>query len=108
MRKEIVINAGQKEARIALLENGELVELYIENPNNTRTLGDIYMGRVRNIMPSIQAAFVDVGQKQDAFLHFSDIDDNLPYLLDMIDERVQISRLTKKVERMAHLTTIQK
>ena len=103
MRKEIVINAGPKEARIALLENGELVELYIENPNNTRTLGDIHLGRVRNIMPSIQAAFVDIGQKQDAFLHFSDIDDNLPYLLDMIDERVQISRFETPPRRKRRL-----
>ncbi len=103
MRKEIIINAGPKEARIALLENGELVELYIENPNNTRTLGDIHLGRVRNIMPSIQAAFVDIGQKQDAFLHFSDIDDNLPYLLDLLDERVQISKFETPPRRKRRL-----
>lgn len=78
MAKEIIINAQPEQTRIALLENGELVELYIENPEHERTLGNIILGRVRKIMPSIQAAFIDIGQKQDAFLHFSDLTENLP------------------------------
>jgi Rne/Rng family ribonuclease len=77
MAKEIIINA-EKETRIAIVQDGELVELYIENPENERTIGNIFLGRVRKIMPSIKAAFVDIGQKQDAFLHFSDLSDNLP------------------------------
>ncbi|NND71138.1 MAG: Rne/Rng family ribonuclease [Rhodothermales bacterium] len=77
MGKEIVIASDSSETRIAIVENGRLAEMYIENPENERTLGDIYLGRVRRIMPSIQAAFVDIGQKSDAFLHFSDIADNL-------------------------------
>lgn len=86
MGKEIIINAEKERTRIAILENGNLVELYIESPDNARTLGDIYLGRVRKIMPSIQAAFVDIGQKQDAFLHFSDLTDNLAQLLDFVDD----------------------
>ncbi len=86
MGKEIIINAEKERTRIAILENGNLVELYIESPDNARTLGDIYLGRIRKIMPSIQAAFVDIGQKQDAFLHFSDLTDNLAQLLDFVDE----------------------
>lgn len=78
MGKEIVISSESNETRIAIVENGRLAEMYVENPDNERTLGDIYLGRVRRIMPSIQAAFVDIGQKSDAFLHFSDIADNLP------------------------------
>lgn len=77
MGKEIVISSESNETRIAIVENGRLAEMYVENPENERTLGDIYLGRVRRIMPSIQAAFVDIGQKSDAFLHFSDIADNL-------------------------------
>jgi ribonuclease G len=84
MGKEIVINAEKEQTRIAILENGELVELYIENPDNARTIGDIYLGRVRKIMPSIQAGFIDIGQKQDAFLHFSDLSDNLPQILEFL------------------------
>ncbi len=87
MGKEIVVNTEKSQTRIAILENGDLVELYIENPENVRTIGDIYLGKVRKIMPSIQAAFVDIGQKQDAFLHFSDVAENLPQLLSFVDEK---------------------
>lgn len=86
MAKEIIINAEKEHTRIAIVEHGELVELYIENPENERTLGNIFMARVRKVMPSIRAAFVDIGQKQDAFLHFSDLSDNLPELIAFLDD----------------------
>jgi ribonuclease G len=81
MSKEIVVNVGESQTRIAIVEDGKLAELYIENAENKRTIGNLYLGRIRKVMPSIQAAFVDIGQEQDAFLHFSDLSDNLPYLL---------------------------
>ncbi len=83
MPKEIIINVSGEQSHIAIVEDGDLVELYVENPDNARTLGDIYLGRVRRILPGIKAAFVDIGQKQDAFLHFSDLSDNLPELLEL-------------------------
>ena len=86
MGKEIVVNAEKAQTRIAILENGDLVELYIEDPENVRTIGDIYLGRIRKVMPSIRAAFVDIGQKQDAFLHFSDLVEDIEYLLDFVDQ----------------------
>jgi ribonuclease G len=89
MSKEIIINNTKDRARIAIVENKQLTELYAENAENTRTIGDIFLGRVRNLMPSIQAAFVDIGQKQDAFLHFSDIDENFPRLLEFVGEKLQ-------------------
>jgi len=84
MSKEIVVNAQENQTRIAIVEDGKLAELYIENPENKRTIGNIYLGRVRKVMPSIQAAFVDIGQEQDAFLHFSDLSDNLPAILEFL------------------------
>ena len=84
MSKEIVVNAEENQTRIAIVEDGKLAELYIENPENKRTIGNIYLGRVRKVMPSIQAAFVDIGQEQDAFLHFSDLSDNLPAILEFL------------------------
>ncbi len=84
MSKEIVVNAAEHQTRIAIVEDGKLAELYIENPENKRTIGNIYLGRVRKVMPSIQAAFVDIGQEQDAFLHFSDVSDNLPGFLELL------------------------
>ncbi len=85
MSKEIIINADKNQTRIALIEDGELAELHIESTDNERTLGDIYLGRVRRTMPSIQAAFIDIGQKQDAFLHYSDLADNLPDWLTLLE-----------------------
>ena len=84
MSKEIVFNVGQEQTRIAIVEDGKPVELYIENAEHKRTIGNLYLGQIRKVMPSIQAAFVDIGQEQDAFLHFSDLSDNLPYLLDFL------------------------
>ncbi len=88
MSKEIIINVTGEHSRIAIVEDGELVELYIENPENARTIGDIYLAKVRRILPGIKAAFVDIGQKQDAFLHFSDLSDNLPALLELSEGTV--------------------
>ena len=77
MRKEIFINSSVGETRVALLENGGLVELLVERPEKERMVGDIYLGRVVNVVKGMRAAFVDIGHKQDAFLHFSDIGDSL-------------------------------
>ena len=88
MKKEIIVNASKDRSRIAIVEDGELVELYVEHPDNVRTLGNIYLARVRKVMPAIRAAFVDIGQKQDAFLHFSDLTDNLGELLAISGEKV--------------------
>ncbi len=105
MSKEIIINADKNQTRIALIEDGELAELHIESSENERTLGDIYLGRVRRTMPSIQAAFIDIGQKQDAFLHFSDLADNLPQWLKLLEHNKpnvsQLASLTNDLPRKA-------
>ncbi len=88
LKKQIVINASKDRSRIAIVEDGELVELYVENPDNVRTIGNVYLGRIQKVMPAIRAAFVDVGQKQDCFLHFSDLTDNFPQLLAIAGEDV--------------------
>lgn len=85
-RKEIVINTENEQTRIAIVENGELAELLFESPENSRTLGDVYLAKVRRVMPNIQAAFVDIGQKQDAFLHFSDLAENFPDSLRLLEQ----------------------
>ncbi len=73
MRKEIIINSTNEEVRIAITEDGKLVELYVETSDRERYVGNIYFGKVGKVLPGIQAAFINVGHKQDAFLHFSDI-----------------------------------
>ena len=74
MAKELLINVSEgEECRIALLENGKLQELYMERTSATSHVGNIYKGRVTNVEPSIQAAFVDFGLGRNGFLHISDL-----------------------------------
>ncbi|MBN1998571.1 S1 RNA-binding domain-containing protein, partial [candidate division KSB1 bacterium] len=75
MGRNIIINDSIGETRIAILENNRLVELYFELPENERMVGDVYYGKVAKVVKGMQAAFIDIGQKQDAFLHFSDFND---------------------------------
>ena len=75
MKKEMLVNALQpEESRIAIVENGVLEELYIERNSLENFTGNIYKGRVVNIEPSIQAAFVDFGVGRNGFLHVSDVE----------------------------------
>jgi ribonuclease G len=71
--KELVIDSNPTEVNIALLEEQTLVELQKEKNNNNYAVGDIYLGRVKKIMPGLNAAFVDVGYEKDAFLHYLDL-----------------------------------
>ena len=73
MKRELLINAGPRETRVAILEDGKLVELLVDRPDNRRMVGDIYLGRVEAVLPGIQAAFVDIGTEKSAFLHATDL-----------------------------------
>ena len=74
MAKEMLISIVEgEECRIALLENGGLEELYLERASVERHVGNIYKGRVNNVEPTIQAAFVDIGMPKNGFLHASDV-----------------------------------
>src|SRR5687767_77771 len=73
MKREILINASQRETRVAILEDDELVELLVDRPEARRMVGDIYLGKVDAVLPGIQAAFVDIGTEKSAFLHASDL-----------------------------------
>lgn len=69
---QIIVDAGISENRLALVEDGELVELYIERRNNRRMVGNIYKGRVANVLPGMQAAFIDIGLEKNCFLYVKD------------------------------------
>jgi ribonuclease E len=75
MKKEMLINVSQpEECRIAIIEDGLLEELYIERASQDNYVGNIYKGRIVNLEPSIQAAFVDFGVGRNGFLHVSDVE----------------------------------
>ncbi len=73
MNTELIIDVRSSEVAIALLEDKQLVELNKEKSNVQFSVGDIYLGRVKKIMPGLNAAFVDVGYEKDAFLHYLDL-----------------------------------
>lgn len=70
---EILINKNDKKQEIALIENGKLVEYYINEENSNRREGNIYIGVVRDIIKGMQAAFVDIGTEKNSFIHLKDI-----------------------------------
>lgn len=75
MKKEMLINVSQpEECRIAIVEDGQLEELYVERASQDNCVGNIYKGKIVNLEPSIQAAFVDFGVGRNGFLHISDVE----------------------------------
>jgi ribonuclease G len=73
MYKQIVINETEHETRVALIEDGNISELFIERGDVSDIAGNIYKGRVQRVLPGMQAAFVDIGVKQAAFLYVNDV-----------------------------------
>ena len=73
MSKDILVEAEGGQTRVAVLEDGRLMELYIEREGQEKLVGNIYKGRVVNVLPGMQAAFVDIGLDKNAFLYAGDI-----------------------------------
>ena len=73
MNKELIIDSRSSEVDIALLEDKMLVELNKQKTNNNFSVGDVYLGKVKKIMPGLNAAFINVGHEKDAFLHYLDL-----------------------------------
>lgn len=73
MALELVISAVQDDFRIAFLKDGALIEYQIEEKDTKFTVGDIYLGTVKKLAHNLNASFVDIGYKKDAFLHYSDL-----------------------------------
>ena len=73
MTKEILINIGIDENRVALMEDGVLAEFLVERSDEQRRAGNIYRGKVENVLPGMQAAFIDIGEEKNAFLYIDDV-----------------------------------
>ncbi len=79
MTNELVINARPHETRVALVEDGIVVELHVKRGPKQELVGNIYLGRVLRVLPGMQAAFVDIGIGKSAFLYVTDVYDDLHY-----------------------------
>ena len=73
MNRELIVNVTPTEISIALCEDKVLVELNKEQCQTGFAVGDIYLGKVRKIMPGLNAAFVNIGHEKDAFIHYLDL-----------------------------------
>ena len=85
MNKELIIDANQLEVVIALLEDKRLVEINKDTSGKSYAVGDIYLGKVKKVIPGLNAAFIDVGYEKDAFLHY----------LDLGNQVLSLNKLTK-------------
>ncbi|HET7220435.1 MAG TPA: Rne/Rng family ribonuclease [Vicinamibacterales bacterium] len=73
MNKEMIISSGEHETRVAILEDDQVVEVFIERENQRGVVGNVYKGRVNKILPGMQSSFVDIGLERDAFLYVSEV-----------------------------------
>ncbi|MEM9887251.1 MAG: Rne/Rng family ribonuclease [Bacteroidota bacterium] len=97
MEKELIIKSTSKEVEIALLEKGKLVELHSQEKNMQFNVGDIFLGRIKRLMPGLNAAFVEIGHSKDAFLHYTDLSPKLQsvakFTRDSISGKLKTHRL---------------
>ncbi|MBS1762124.1 MAG: Rne/Rng family ribonuclease [Bacteroidetes bacterium] len=88
MTKELIINAAPQGVEIALLEDKKLVELHSEKTNASFAVGDLYLGKVKKLIPGLNAAFIDVGFEKDAFLHYTDLSPFVRSLLKFTNQAI--------------------
>ncbi len=114
MYNEIIINVHPFETRVAILEDNKLVELIVEKKENQNVVGNIYKGIVRDILPGMGAAFIDLGITRTAFLHYSDIDtdfldideEDIPKIKKIRNDSSKIGKLIKEGQEI--LVQVQK
>lgn len=98
MTSELVVDVQPKEITIAVLEDKKLVELQKESQGGSFAVGNIYVGKVKKLMPALNAAFVNVGHKKDAFLHYLDLGvefNSVLYFQKLVEDKKKIPQLQK-------------
>ncbi len=97
---EILINRNQEGREIALVENGRLIEYYIDEEETTRKEGNIYVGVVKDIIKGMQAAFVDIGTKKNSFIHLKDILNKVDETKGQEQQTEEINKVLKKGQKL--------
>lgn len=108
MNSELVIDVTPKEVSIAVLEDKNLVELQKEAQNISFSVGDIYLGKVKKLMPGLNAAFVDVGYEKDAFLHYLDLGPNFNSQNKFLRQTISDRKKTLSISKFQLLPEINK
>lgn len=100
MKSELVVDVRQEDVSIALLEDGKLVSLQKESRNIAYAVGDIYLAKVKKIMPGLNAAFLDVGYEKDAFLHYLDLGPQFSTYSKLIAEAMEDKKRVPEISKM--------
>jgi ribonuclease G len=108
VNSELVIDVQPKEVSIAVLEDKKLVEYQKEARNISFSVGDVYLGRVKKLMPGLNAAFVDVGYKKDAFLHYQDLGANFSRLDKFLKTTLSDKKKVPSINKFSNLPDIGK
>ena len=108
MISELVVDVQPKEVSIAVLEDKNLVELQKEARNVSFAVGDIYLGKVKKLMPGLNAAFIDVGYKKDAFLHYLDLGPNFNTQQKFLKQALGDPKKMPAIAKMQILPEIEK
>ena len=105
VKREIIVNAEALETRVAVLEDGRLEDFQVEHPSEERLVGSIFKGRIQNLENDLQAAFVDIGLRKNAFLHYWDMNPDDESRLDDEDEGPAASGNRNRKPRAKRFTT---
>ncbi len=97
---ELLIDKDENKKQIALLENGNLVEYYIDDEKDIRKEGNIYVGVIKDVIKGMQAAFVDIGTEKNSFIHLKDLLPKVDETKEKIDENMQISDVVKQNQKV--------
>ena len=87
MNKEMIISSNGHETRVAILEDDQLAEIFVERERNRGVVGNVYKGRVSKVLPGMQSSFIDLGLERDGFLYVSDVISNLDEFDGVDDDR---------------------
>ena len=98
--QEILICKEQQERKIALLDNGKLLEYYIDEGKSERKEGNIYIGVIKNVIKGMQAAFIDIGTEKNSFIHLKDILKKVDKKDNKIEEKIEISDVIKEGQKI--------
>lgn len=98
VEKELIINSTATDVEIALLEDNRLVEIHRQKTNSNFSIGDIFVGKIKKLMPGLNAAFVDIGYKKDAFLHYTDLGPKIPSLIKFTQQALSGESKSSKLE----------
>ncbi|GAA5224687.1 Rne/Rng family ribonuclease [Membranihabitans marinus] len=99
MEKELIIKSNNKKVDIAVLENKKLVELHQQESNQKIVVGDIYLAKIKKLVPGLNAAFLDVGYSKDAFLHYSDLGPKLPSVKKFTNQSISDNKGSWRLDK---------